>query len=101
MPFDSHVLLALVAPRPLYVASAADDQWADPKGEFLGAVAASEVYRLLGRKGLDAAAAMPEVNHPVGDDVRYHVRTGKHDITPYDWGQYLEFAARHFSAGRR
>jgi hypothetical protein len=101
MPFDSHMLLALVAPRPLYVASAADDLWADPKGEFLGAVAASEVYRLLGRRGLAAGAAMPGVDQPVGDDVRYHVRTGKHDITPYDWQQYVEFAARQFSGGPR
>jgi hypothetical protein len=101
MPFDSHMLLALVAPRPLYVASASDDQWADPKGEFLGAVAAGEAYRLLGRKGLDPNASMPDLDHPVGDDVRYHIRTGKHDITPYDWQQYLDFAARHFAVERR
>jgi hypothetical protein len=97
MSFDSHMLLALVAPRPLYVASAMDDQWADPKGEFLGAVAASEVYRLLGVKGLEPNATMPGVDLPVGNGhVRYHVRTGKHDITGYDWQQYLDFAARHF-----
>lgn len=97
MPFDSHMLLSLIAPRPLYVASAADDQWADPKGEFLGAVAASDAWRLLGVKGLDANATMPGVDQPVGDGhVRYHVRTGKHDITAYDWQQYLDFAARHF-----
>jgi hypothetical protein len=96
MPFDSHMLLALVAPRPLYVASAEGDQWADPKGEFLGAVAASEVYERLGRKGL-GVSTMPPVNQPVGDGVvRYHVRTGKHDMTAYDWDQYLAFADRHF-----
>jgi len=95
MPFDAHMLLALAAPRPLYVASAEEDQWADPKGEFLAAVAASEVYGLLGKKGV-GTATMPPVNQPVGDAVRYHVRTGKHDITAYDWQQYLDFAERHF-----
>ena len=99
MPFDAHMLLALIAPRPLYVASADEDQWADPKGEFLAAVAASEVYERLGRKGV-GTTAMPPVNQPVGDTVRYHVRTGKHDITAYDWQQYLDFAERHFHAMR-
>jgi hypothetical protein len=99
MPFDSHMLLALVAPRPLYVASAEDDQWADPRGEFLGAVAASEAYELLGKKGI-GTTRMPPVDQPVGDAVRYHVRTGKHDITAYDWQQYLDFAERHFRGKR-
>ena len=95
MPFDAHMLLSLIAPRPLYVASADEDQWADPKGEFLSAVAASEVYELLGKRGI-GTTQMPPVNQPVGDTVRYHVRTGKHDITAYDWQQYLDFAERHF-----
>jgi hypothetical protein len=93
MPFDSHMLLALAAPRPLYVASAIEDQWADPKGEFLAAVAASEVYELLGKKGV-GTTMMSAVDQPVGETVRYHVRTGKHDITAYDWDQYLDFADR-------
>jgi hypothetical protein len=93
MPFDSHMLLALVAPRPLYVASAEEDQWADPKGEFLGAAAASAVWELLGRKGI-GTGEMPKVHQPVGEAVRYHVRAGKHDITAYDWDQYLDFADR-------
>ena len=99
MPFDSHMLLALVAPRPLYVASASDDLWADPKGEFLGALAAGEVYELLGKAGL-GTKQMPPPDRTVGDVVRYHVRTGKHDITAYDWQQYLDFADRHLRGVR-
>jgi len=92
LPVDFHELLALVAPRPLYVASAVEDQWSDPKGEFLSAKAASSVYALYGEKGL-AVAEFPAVNQPVGTGkLRYHLRSGKHDVTDYDWAQYLDFA---------
>lgn len=91
MPVDQHQLLALVAPRVLHVASAIDDRWADPRGEFLATKAADEAWQFLGAGGL-GVSAMPAVDHPVGGRVRYHVRTGGHDITRYDWTQYLDTA---------
>ena len=92
LPVDQHELLALIAPRPLYVASAEGDQWSDPRGEFLGAQGAEKTYALFGKKGLGTASP-PPLDTPVGATIRYHNRTGKHDMTAYDWAQYLDFAA--------
>ena len=90
LPFDQHILLSLLAPRPLYVASAMGDQWSDPRGEFLGAQNTEAVYQLYGKTGL-GTLAFPGLNSPVGQQVRYHIREGKHDMTDYDWGEYLRF----------
>jgi hypothetical protein len=95
LPFDQHELVALIAPRAVYIASAVEDLWADPKGEFLAGKHGSPVYRLLGVKGLEAEE-MPEVGQPVmGGKVGYHVRPGGHDVTDYDWERYLDFADRN------
>lgn len=91
IPVDHHQLIALMAPRPVYVASAAEDRWADPRGEMLSLYHASPVYALFDKTGL-ASDKQPDVNHPIMTDVGYHIRTGKHNVMPYDWEQYLNFA---------
>ena len=91
MPIDQHMLISLIAPRPVYVASATEDLWADPLGEFLSAKEASVVYNLYDIQGL-SSTQMPQPDSPIIGTVGYHLRTGKHDIIKYDWEQYIRFA---------
>ena len=96
LPVDQHMLLSLIAPRPLYIASAEEDFWADPKGEFLSAKYASEVYELLGKRGLELKN-LPALNKlKLSSNVAYHIRSGDHDVTLFDWQAYLAFANHHF-----
>lgn len=101
MPFDQHEVIALIAPRPVYIASAEDDQWADPRGEFLGAKGAEPVYNLYGLSGIvndeaQAQTEMPAVDTPAAaGTIGYHYRKGPHAVLPYDWKQFIKFADKY------
>jgi dienelactone hydrolase len=92
LPVDQHQLLALIAPRPLYIASATEDTWADPEAEFAACVAASPTYQLYGLTGV-ATSTIPQPDSPTHQGkIGYHLRTGKHDLTLYDWQRFMDFA---------
>jgi pimeloyl-ACP methyl ester carboxylesterase len=92
LPVDQHMLLALIAPRMLYVASADQDLWSDPRGEFLSLASSSPVFTLW-RDPPVAPAAMPPLQKPLMAGRRgYHVREGVHNLTPYDWERFMDFA---------
>lgn len=92
LPVDQHQLIALVAPRPAYIASASEDNWADPASELLAGVAASPVYKLWNREGL-TATTLPLPGAPIHNGfIGYHLRPGKHNLTLFDWQQFMNFA---------
>jgi hypothetical protein len=97
LPVDSHELIALIAPRPVYITGAEDDRWGDPRGEFLACVAAGQVYRLLGGQDL-GTDQMPPLNQPIMHTIAFHIREGKHAVTAFDWDQFLAFADMHLRA---
>ncbi len=95
LPVDQHELIALCAPRPVFVASAAEDLWADPEGEFLAAKLASPVYALWNLPGIPEEQPFPQVNELIGTRVGYYIRPGIHDVTPGDWQAFCDFLSRN------
>ena len=92
LPIDQHMLVALMTPRPVYVASAQDDQWADPRGEYLSIYYSGEAYALFNAGSFESMES-PAVDSPViNGKLGYHMRTGVHDITSYDWEKFMDFA---------
>jgi len=101
MPIDQHELIALMAPRLVYVASASQDEWADPEGEFLACVHADPVYQLFGLPGV-GATTMPNAQEPLHTGyIGYHIRTGNHNLTEYDWDRYMDFADKHWKTNQQ
>lgn len=94
LPMDQHMLLALIAPRPLYITSASKDSWADPEKEFESCVLVSELYEKMGYRGL-GSSDFPKVNEPLKQGrIAYHIRDGEHGCKIYDWEQVLPFLVR-------
>jgi hypothetical protein len=96
LPVDQHMLISLIAPRPVYVTSASKDLWADPKGSYLSLINAQKVYSLYG-SFVSLPTNPPPINTPVRNAVMgYHNREGIHNLTAYDWGRFISFANYHF-----
>jgi hypothetical protein len=93
-PMDAHMLIALIAPRPVLLQTGSTDTWSDPKGEFLAAVAAGPVYKLLGKDGLDTDV-WPEAKQPILHDISYYMHDGGHGMVPSDWDIYIQFLKMH------
>jgi hypothetical protein len=92
LPVDQHMLIALMAPRRVYISSAENDGWADPEGEFLSSVYAEPVYKLFGLQGL-GTSIMPETDQPVHNGhIAYHIREGRHDLKEQDWNYFMDYA---------
>jgi len=102
LPVDSHELLALCAPRPVFAGAGtlSGDGWADPKGMFLAAAAAGPVYQLLGRKDLGTTEFPPLETALIGGDIAYREHAGGHTDLP-NWPTFLTFADRYMKTSRR
>jgi len=94
-PMDANLLVALIAPRPLLLQTGSTDNWSDPKGEFLSAVAAGPVYRLLGKQDL-GTDVWPAAKTPIfSNGLNYTMHEGGHGMVPTDWDIYIQFLKTH------
>ena len=92
MPYDQHYLLAAIAPRPVLVGSATEDEWADPISELLSCLAASPAFP----RGLSAPDRLPtDADAYLEGDIGYHLRRGKHYFAREDWARLIRFVGLH------
>ena len=96
LPFDQHALVALMAPRPVLLSNAQEDQWANPAGQFEVLKAAEPVYKLLKAGGCDAQD-LPPHGKLVDSTLGYYIRPGRHSMNAGDWKVFLDFADRHLA----
>lgn len=99
LPVDSHMLISLIAPRPVLLITGNTDKWSDPYGEFLAAVAAEPVYNLLGKQGLNTETC-PPAGEPILNDIGFYLHDGGHGMDPSDWTVLLDFLQQHLSASK-
>jgi hypothetical protein len=92
---DAHMLVALMAPRPVFLQTGNQDYWSDPKGEFLAAVAAEPVFKLLGKQGL-GTDQMPAAGESIMHDIGYRMHAGGHGAMPGDYPEFIKFMQMHF-----
>ena len=101
LPVDQHMLIGLIAPRPVYTTNATQDRWADPYGSFLSLVHAKPIYDLYGKK-VTLPPSMPKTDSPILNSViGYHLREGAHDLNVYDWTNFIKFATLNYSAQKK
>ena len=93
LPVDQHMLLALIAPRYIYVTSSVLDTWADPQAEFRACHLATEAFRIYGwMPGIEAPEDKPELEVPYHDGhIAYHMKQGGHSLTRYDWDNVMDY----------
>ena len=95
LPFDAHMLVALMAPRPLLLQTGNTDYWSDPKGEFLAAVAAEPVYKFFGEKG-PGITEMPEASDSTHlNKLGYYIHNGGHGTIPSDWTLFIDYMKKY------
>lgn len=100
LPIDQHMLISLIAPRPVYATNASKDLWADPRGTFLSLKNAERVYGLYGIRS-NLPANPPGINKPVFQShLAYHNREGDHNLTAYDWNNFIKFANYHYKKNK-
>jgi hypothetical protein len=99
-PVDAHMLVALMAPRPVFLQTGDGDGWSDPRGEFWAAVAAAPVYKLFGKEGL-GTDKMPEAGQPILNSIAYHMHAGGHGTIPSDWPVFVQYMSTHLLADQK